>query len=911
MIIKNNLSKIKEEKSADGDFNDDSSQLTNIHSIVAEDDDQLFDDLNIVEDSNIIIEDDDEEEDSYDEQNDKNEDLSGNDKLMKTASSQLISLVRIVENNFCSLNSSMQKLLNMKDVLLLHNSLPLNFNIYFMMNISQIYRSVVESQSPLHELLRIVRRLNVPFNEHLTDIQSTKRNNLIQQRTLNVAVSRIKELNEHLRQYHKKEILHDWQKVYLAILTKGCHAKKWKFRLHSFKQATISNDYVAAIHWLKERKRIENITIMERNDLPYYDLSEQIMEKNENTNDFANILHSELQRKKHEMEKLQHERIENTNFQEDLPKHFSNQSTNTEAMAEFKSIAIQATPLTFEIANSTNDIFTTKHLHIRCFDNEIVKQDRYKCEVFFKNYKKIQKYPLTINSDKSQSSSTKSIKLKSKNNSSRHTNSNSSTGSSSKNNKRKFIDFTIPIETLKSIEHNSNEKTSVIDLNRSISLNIYSTRDSIFSTNFPFDDIRKMDYPVFNYLSDVLEKKDEDIQRIILSSSSKYRFESYLHREHRTYEFLNNEKKLEIPICFYWTRRTYSTHIDKETMTDELSHQSSSKSFSRKNTEKLSLSSSTQMKKDTSKSSHSKRESTTSSYKKLVSTPSSQKGAESGTHKKLESASIPNLSSNFEESIRSIDSSKIPSMTSFQLPQNDDSLHGDDRKSVKSSRKSVKISSAVSVHISKDQCADREDQDEYIESMRLEYEERIGNLQKRIDEKDKENEKLISLIRETLPEASAEFIKETQFNKNRDYGRTGMLDEDIVENNEKINDFLNRLKDSNEKSQMKQLQHFKEQWEKTANDIHSKLAVQNRLAKDNVKVSEDDICLPALFMPLTTARNSYNSRAHNYFHPTGFKSQRLTQPPSLLNIHNIEASKMTILNLFELGQQYEELSKNQ
>ena len=55
-------------------------------------------------------------------------------------------------------------------------------------------------------------------------------------------------------------------------------------------------------------------------------------------------------------------------------------------------------------------------------------------------------------------------------------------------------------------------------------------------------------------------------------------------------------------------------------------------------------------------------------------------------------------------------------------------------------------------------------------------------------------------------------------------------------------------------------------------------------------------------MTLTLAGAVYNARAHQYFHPTGVKALRLTQPPSMLNLPPIP-NRVSVLSLFDLSQQ--------
>ncbi|XP_013412001.1 histone-lysine N-methyltransferase SETD1B-A [Lingula anatina] len=98
--------------------------------------------------------------------------------------------------------------------------------------------------------------------------------------------------------------------------------------------------------------------------------------------------------------------------------------------------------------------------------------------------------------------------------------------------------------------------------------------------------------------------------------------------------------------------------------------------------------------------------------------------------------------------------------------------------------------------------------------------------------------------------------------------------------------------------------------EKTLRDIQDtierQLATQYKLSHDPGGEMYDalrDVSLPALFMPFKSGA-VYNPRAHQYFHPTGSSDVRLSQPPSMLQLPPLPKNKLSVVNLFDLSQNF-------
>lgn len=84
--------------------------------------------------------------------------------------------------------------------------------------------------------------------------------------------------------------------------------------------------------------------------------------------------------------------------------------------------------------------------------------------------------------------------------------------------------------------------------------------------------------------------------------------------------------------------------------------------------------------------------------------------------------------------------------------------------------------------------------------------------------------------------------------------------------------------------------------------LHHRLSLTGQTAEETGMA---DVCLPALYMP-TPLRHTYTPRAHQYFHPSGTSSHRVTQPPSIFQLPalTLPQTKATTVNLFQLNEQF-------
>lgn len=129
--------------------------------------------------------------------------------------------------------------------------------------------------------------------------------------------------------------------------------------------------------------------------------------------------------------------------------------------------------------------------------------------------------------------------------------------------------------------------------------------------------------------------------------------------------------------------------------------------------------------------------------------------------------------------------------------------------------------------------------------------------------------------------------------------------------------FLDRLKMFEHESKV----HHEDNVTKTNKEIQSmlekKYAAEYKLSKGDINDAGDnpmeDICLPAVFMPTVYGNKAavYNPRAAKYFHPSGAGGVRLTQPPSMVHLPPIPKNKLSVINLFDVSHNFQKSGGNQ
>ncbi|CAF3670731.1 unnamed protein product [Rotaria socialis] len=130
-------------------------------------------------------------------------------------------------------------------------------------------------------------------------------------------------------------------------------------------------------------------------------------------------------------------------------------------------------------------------------------------------------------------------------------------------------------------------------------------------------------------------------------------------------------------------------------------------------------------------------------------------------------------------------------------------------------------------------------------------------------------------------------------------------EETVVEQPSLPNKFLNRYKMHTEKSTAHRRELITKIEQETTLANERQMEMQHRLYKPKeTHAYNDDLCLPAVFMPFRSG-HIFNPRAYQFFHSIGSTNPRLTQAPTILKLPPLPSGSVSVLNLFELSQRYD------
>ncbi|XP_064629111.1 uncharacterized protein LOC135488433 [Lineus longissimus] len=119
-------------------------------------------------------------------------------------------------------------------------------------------------------------------------------------------------------------------------------------------------------------------------------------------------------------------------------------------------------------------------------------------------------------------------------------------------------------------------------------------------------------------------------------------------------------------------------------------------------------------------------------------------------------------------------------------------------------------------------------------------------------------------------------------------------------------DFFERLKLFNEESELHRQEIAEKRQQEVYDDNEKKLTAEFKIAKPGEEEYNEmqDVSLPALFMPMRNGAGVYNPRAHQYFQASGSTGVRLTQPPSMMMLPPIPNHKLSVVNLFDISNNF-------
>ncbi|CAD5121580.1 DgyrCDS10078 [Dimorphilus gyrociliatus] len=179
------------------------------------------------------------DEDEYEQPNEEDDDNDGDyEEKMSTwrnKPNQFDNLCDGVVQAITMVHSALTETLLMKDKLLEHH-LPPNVLVELSLTSTKLYRSVSDMNTPVYELIRLVRLYSTPWEEKSAALKKLHEDYDRKARQLDVAVKRLQMVDaQALRMARERRIL-NWEKLFSKISCSKGHGRRWKFLIDSFKK---------------------------------------------------------------------------------------------------------------------------------------------------------------------------------------------------------------------------------------------------------------------------------------------------------------------------------------------------------------------------------------------------------------------------------------------------------------------------------------------------------------------------------------------------------------------------------------------------------------------------------------------------------------------------------------------------
>ncbi|XP_065839714.1 uncharacterized protein [Oscarella lobularis] len=139
-----------------------------------------------------------------------------------------------VESSTQSVHTALQEFLLCKDELLKH-SLPSSLLVRLSLVAGKLMRSFSMLESPLGELLHLVRLYSVPWDEKSEILKKLHDAAQIKQGQLNVALRKIELFAVQEQRMMREKHIMNWEKLFAKLTNKNSHGRRWKFLIESFK----------------------------------------------------------------------------------------------------------------------------------------------------------------------------------------------------------------------------------------------------------------------------------------------------------------------------------------------------------------------------------------------------------------------------------------------------------------------------------------------------------------------------------------------------------------------------------------------------------------------------------------------------------------------------------------------------
>ncbi|XP_077994799.1 uncharacterized protein LOC144448429 [Glandiceps talaboti] len=140
-----------------------------------------------------------------------------------------------VLNSIAFINNSLVEFLDVKDELLKH-SLPPTLLAKLTMVSGKIYRSTTDLNTPVTELVRLVKVYSVPWEEKSAALKKLHSDYESKHKQLNIAIRRLQLIDTHSKRIEREKRIMNWERLFAKLTSSRGHGRRWKFLIETFRQ---------------------------------------------------------------------------------------------------------------------------------------------------------------------------------------------------------------------------------------------------------------------------------------------------------------------------------------------------------------------------------------------------------------------------------------------------------------------------------------------------------------------------------------------------------------------------------------------------------------------------------------------------------------------------------------------------
>ncbi|XP_006816176.1 uncharacterized protein LOC100378962 [Saccoglossus kowalevskii] len=140
-----------------------------------------------------------------------------------------------VLNSISLVNNSMVEFLDVKDELLKH-ALPPALLAKLTIVAGKIYRSTTDLNTPVSEMVRLVKVYSVPWEEKSAALKKLHSDYESKHKQLNIAVRRLQLIDTHSKRMEREKRIMNWEKLFAKLTSSRGHGRRWKFLIQTFRE---------------------------------------------------------------------------------------------------------------------------------------------------------------------------------------------------------------------------------------------------------------------------------------------------------------------------------------------------------------------------------------------------------------------------------------------------------------------------------------------------------------------------------------------------------------------------------------------------------------------------------------------------------------------------------------------------